>query len=280
MKVLHLSRGDIKTQRAAFVMGIVNAAPDSFWEGSRGGVRRAMQLAEEGADILDIGGESTRPGAFYVDEAEEMKRVIPVVKAIRRECNIPISIDTRKSAVFKAALDEGADILNDVSAMEDDKSMASLAAKSGASVILMHKRGIPAIMQEDTKYKDVFSEVNGYLLNRARWAEEKGIAREKIIVDPGVGFGKDTAANIELIARCKELCAGKYSVLVGLSRKSVIGDITERSVGDRLFGSIAANCVAAMSGAAIIRVHDVKESADAMTVVAAIMEQKGEHENI
>lgn len=270
MKILHLAGRDIETDRAAFVMGIVNCTPDSFWKESRGGEERALLAAEEGADILDIGGESTRPGAKYVDAQEEIKRIIPIIKAVRKRSSIPISVDTRKSEVLKAALDEGADILNDVSALEDGEGISDLAAKSGIAVILMHKRGNPAIMQKETKYKDVFGEVSGYLAERAKRAQEKGIAREKIIVDPGVGFGKDKEGNIELIKRCGLLCGGEYPVLIGLSRKSCIGEITGRDEAGRLWGSIAGISFAAFFGASIVRVHDVKESVDAVKVAAAL----------
>lgn len=270
IKTLNLAGRTIETNRAAFVMGIVNATPDSFYEGSRGGIERALLLVKEGCDILDIGGESTRPSSRYVDEEEEIRRVIPLVREVRKACNVPISIDTRKSAVLKAALDEGADMLNDVSALEDDKDIVNIAAKREIPVILMHKRGIPAIMQEKTGYEDIFLEVSDYLNERAKRAVECGVAGNRIIVDPGIGFGKDDAGNAVLIKRCGELCGGKYPVLIGVSRKSSIGRVTGRDEGERAAGSIAAVSVAAMMGASIVRVHDVKESIDAMRVVTWI----------
>lgn len=273
-RILHLAGRDITTAKASFVMGIVNCTPDSFWEGGRGGAERAMRLVEEGADILDIGGESTRPGASYIDAQEEIKRVIPVVREVRRNSNIPISIDTRKYEVISAALNEGADILNDVSALEDDEKaggrIVPLITKCNIPIILMHKRGIPAIMQENTKYSNVFDEVSGYLVSRAKYAMDGGVDRSKIIVDPGIGFAKDSAANAQLVTRCKELCGGEYPVLVGLSRKTCIGEATGRAVAGRLAGSVAGACVAAMRGAMIVRVHDVAQSVDAMKVVALL----------
>ena len=260
----------ITTERPAFVMGIVNATPDSFWQESRGAVDRALQLIDEGADILDVGGESTRPGAEYIAADEEIRRVIPVIQGIRKHSDIPISVDTRKSAVLRAALDAGADMLNDVSALEDDADMADLAARAHIPVILMHKRGIPRVMQQDTGYRDAFAEVNDYLKARADYALAHGIADNKIILDPGIGFGKDTGANCTLIRWCGTLCDGRYPVVMALSRKAIIGDLTGRDVADRLAGTITANVLAIIAGAAIIRVHDVKEAVDSMAVLGGI----------
>lgn len=279
IKKLFMASRDIETDKAAFVMGIVNCTPDSFWAGGRANANSAMRMIEEGADILDIGGESTRPGAEYIDEEEEIKRIIPVLKEIRKNSNIPISIDTRKHSVFLAAWNEGADILNDVSALEDDEKsggrLSDFAAKHNVPVILMHKRGVPGTMQNNTKYNDVFQEVSGYLARRANYAVKCGINKNRIIADPGIGFGKDTNANALLIRRCGQLCGGEYPVLVGLSRKSCIGEMTGREIKDRLIGSIAGISVAAMNGAAIVRVHDVAESVDAMKVVSVCGGVKG-----
>ena len=270
MSELFLRDKKITAEYGAFVMGIVNATPDSFWEGSRGGLERARQLIAEGADIIDIGGESTRPGSAYVDEAEELKRVVPLVKAVRAFSDVPISVDTRKRAVMEAAFDEGADILNDVSALEDDKTLARFAAEKKIPVILMHKRGLPATMQRDTGYTDVFGEVNAYLRSRAEYAQNAGIEKRKIIVDPGIGFGKDTRGNAELIRRCGKLCGGQYTVLMALSRKRCIGHITGRDTDERLAGSIAAGLISVMQGARILRVHDVKETVDSLKVLRYI----------
>ena len=270
--VLRLELADrvITTERPAFVMGIVNATPDSFFAESRGEADRALRLIDEGADILDIGGESTRPGADYVDADEEIRRIVPVLRAVRRHSSIPVSVDTRKSAVLRAALDEGADMLNDVSALEDDEQSAAVAAHAKIPVILMHKRGVPAIMQEDTAYGDVFAEVDAYLHGRVRYARSRGIADNKIVLDPGIGFGKDTGANCTLVRRCGQLCGGRYPVLMALSRKSVIGALTGREADGRLAGTLAANLLAVMAGASLLRVHDVQETVDAMAVLGGI----------
>lgn len=259
----------IETELPAFVMGIVNANGDSFWKESRGGLERAMSLISDGADILDIGGESTRPGSEYVDADEEIRRVVPVIEAIRKESDIPISVDTRKFEVMKAAFDAGADILNDISALEDDDRLASFAAEKKIPVILMHKRGIPTDMQSNTAYSNVLSDVGKYLSDRAEYAISKGIEHRKIIVDPGVGFGKDTKGNFALIKGCGKLCGGKYPVLMALSRKSCIGNVTGREVQDRLSGTITADILSVMSGAFMLRVHDVKETVDSLKILKA-----------
>ena len=267
MKTLFLKDGIIKTENAAFVMGIVNATPDSFWEGSRGGENLALKLIDEGADIVDVGGESTRPGSAYVSAEEEIRRIVPVIKKIRSASSIAISVDTRKREVLEAALSEGADILNDVSALEDDEGIAAFAARKGIPVILMHKRGIPAIMQNDTSYRDAFREVDAYLTDRVSYALSHGIAPEKIIVDPGIGFGKDFEANRILIKNCGKLCGGSYPVLMALSRKTCIGEMTGKRAEDRLCGTIAADMIAVMRGASIVRVHDVAAALDSLRVL-------------
>lgn len=217
----------------------------------------ALKLIEEGADVLDIGGESTRPGSEYVSEDEEIKRVVPLVKQIRKASDIPISIDTRKLSIMKAAFEEGADILNDISALQDDPSLAEFCAKNKLPVILMHKRGIPSSMQQNTSYKDVLLEVDEFLQSRADFAIKSGIAKEKIIVDPGIGFGKDLKANVELIKNCGKLCNGAFSVMMALSRKSCIGAMTGCKEDERLSGTLAANLLAVQRGATWLRVHDV-----------------------
>ena len=270
MKELKLKNRIIKTENPAFVMGIVNATPDSFWEKSRGGFENAMRLIEEGADLLDIGGESTRPGSQYVEVEEEIRRVVPLVKEIRKVSDIPISIDTRKYEVMKAAFEEGADVLNDISALEDDKNLASFVSSIKIPVILMHKRGNPDIMQNRTDYKDVFKEVEDYLYSRIQFAKESGIEDENIILDPGIGFGKNLEANICLIKNCGKLCGGKFPVLMALSRKSCIGQITGKPVEERLAGTVTADILSVLAGAFMIRVHDVKEAVDSMKVLKAL----------
>lgn len=270
MAQLHLRKRTLDAPLGVFVMGVINATKDSFWEESRGGIERVQRLIAEGADILDIGGESSRPGSAYVSADEETARIIPLIQAVRRISDIPISVDTRKASVMQAALEAGADILNDISALEDDAALPELAAQAEIPVILMHKRGTPKTMQQNTAYRDVFSEVDRYLTARIAFAEQRGIKKEKIFVDPGIGFGKDTAGNAALIRRCGQLCGGKYPVVMALSRKSFIGDVTGRIAAERLAGTIAANLVAVQNGAKIIRAHDVKEAVDSLKVLRYI----------
>lgn len=270
MKTMNLSGRTITTDKPAFVMGILNATPDSFWSGSRGGLNRAMTMIEQGADIIDIGGESTRPGSDYVSEEEEISRIVPVIKAIRKESDIPISVDTRKSAVMKAAFEEGADILNDISALEDDENMASFCAKENLPVILMHKRGTPGTMQLQTSYPDIFSEISEYLQNRCDYALKYKIKKDRIWIDPGIGFGKNAEGNFKLIKDCGKLCGGQYPVLMALSRKSCIGQATGKDASGRLAGTIAADLMAVIGGASMIRVHDVAEAVDSLKVYERI----------
>lgn len=271
MKKLILRNRVVETKLPAFVMGIVNATPDSFFDGSRGGKERALSLIDEGADLLDIGGESTRPGSEYVSEDEEIKRVVPVIEEVRKYSDIPISVDTRKMTVMKAAFEAGADILNDISALEDDENLASFCAENSVPVILMHKRGIPSDMQKNTDYgRDIFDEVNSYLEERVKFALSAGINEDKIWLDPGIGFGKDVKGNFELIRRCGNLAGGKYPVLMALSRKSCIGAVTGKDVQKRLSGTLTADVLSVLHGASMIRVHDVKEAVDSLKVLSAV----------
>lgn len=272
MKKLLLANREISTSLPAFVMGIVNATPDSFFEKSRGGVENALRLADEGADILDIGGESSRPGSDYVSAEEEIRRVVPVIREIRKRTDLPISVDTRKFEVMKACFDEGADILNDISSLEDDERLASFCAETKIPVILMHKRGNPKTMQKNTVYGSVFDEVNSYLLGRIAYAMKLGISKDKIWLDAGIGFGKNTDDNFELVRRCGELADGAFPVLMALSRKSCIGEVTGQPVEGRLIGTISANLISVLHGASILRVHDVKECVDSMRVLGRCSE--------
>lgn len=272
MQSLKLADRTINTDNPAFVMSIVNADRDSFFAQSRGGFWLAKKHIGQGADIIDVGGESTRPGSRYIDAKEEIKRVVPVIKKIRRHSDIPISVDTRKYDVMSAAFDAGADILNDVSAMEDDPRLIKFCSERKIPVILMHKKGIPAIMQKETNYDDVFKEVNSYLEARAEIALQNGISSDKIIVDPGVGFGKNTAQNAALIKRAGELCEKKYKVLMALSRKSFFGAVCGRKVGDRLWGTIAANVYSVLNGVAMVRVHDTAAAVDSIKVIKEILD--------
>ena len=261
---------------AAVVMGIINATPDSFYEGSRrqaldDAVDGAAGMIEAGAGILDVGGESTRPGAAYVGLDEELERVVPVVEALRRRWDIPVSVDTRKAGVAKAAVLAGADIVNDISALVDDPDMASYCATAGLPLILMHKKGIPSTMQNQPYYDDCLLEVRAFLLEAVDRATAAGIRRELIILDPGIGFGKRFEDNITLLSRLDELAACGYPVLVGLSRKAFIGVITGRPADGRLAGSLGAACAARIKGACIFRVHDVAETRDALAALDAAL---------
>lgn len=259
----------------ALLMGILNATPDSFWEGSRvdsyaGGIEKALALVEDGADILDIGGESTRPGASYVSASEEIDRILPLIEGIRRYSTVPISVDTRKSVVLEAALKSGADILNDISALEDDPRIASVAALYQIPVILMHKQGTPETMQLQPRYDDTVRDIRTYLLERAEYACRAGILPDRIILDPGIGFGKRHEDNCALLMELAQITHTGYPVLVALSRKSLIGRLTGRETGDRLAGTLAANLLAVQRGARILRVHDVAATRDTLAVLSAL----------
>lgn len=261
----------ISTERNAFVAGIVNVNNDSLWKGSRGGFSLAKRLILEKADILDIGAESSRPGSKYISEKDELKALIPLIRKIRKFSDIPISVDTRKKNVFEACVQEGADILNDISALEDDSQMARYAGNEKIPVILMHKRKNPDIMQKYTEYEDVFKEVEDYLYSRIQYAVENGIDEDKIIIDPGIGFAKDLHANLVLIKNCGRLCSGKYPLMMALSRKSFLGLLTGKTVDKRLAGTVSANLYSVINGAKFVRVHDVKEAVDSLDVLKGIL---------
>ncbi len=259
------------TERPAFVMGIVNVTPDSFYANSRGGAERALQLIDEGADILDIGGESTRPGYTPVTVEEEISRIIPVIEAVRKVSSIPISVDTNKYKVFRAAFAAGADIWNDVTSLsgatqtcedgtagtgnEPSVEAAEYIAKTGASVILMHTG--PGSVEQ----------VSDFLGQRVVFCLSNGVSSDKIIVDPGIGFGKTTEQNLSLIKEPLALCGGRYPVLMALSRKRCIGDMTGRTAEERLAGTLAADMISVQKGAQIIRVHDVSAAIDTLNVM-------------
>ena len=271
MQQLQFGLKRVASECAAFVMGIVNVTPDSFYEGSRGGIDRALQLIDEGADILDIGGETTRPGYTPVTADEEISRIMPVIQAVRKHSSIPISVDTSKLTVFKAAFAAGADIWNDVTALsgntktnadgtaaslqEPDWLSAEYLAKTGASVILMHSG--PASLKE----------VSDFLGQRTVFCLSNGVASEKIILDPGIGFGKTYEQNLELISNPLSICGGRYPVLMALSRKRCIGEMTGKDTEERLAGTLAANLISFQNGARIIRVHDVSAAIDSLNVM-------------
>jgi dihydropteroate synthase len=274
MNALTLPRGRALDLSRTRVMGILNATPDSFFPGSRldrveDAVRRAATMIEDGAAILDVGGESSRPGADPVDPEEETRRVIPLVEAIRTRWDVPISVDTVKPAVARRALDAGADVINDITALADP-GMVDAAVGAGAAMVLMHMRGTPRTMQRDTVYDDVVLEVRDRLVETAESARAAGISGGKIAVDPGLGFGKDAAGNLELLRRLPELVAAGWPVLVGASRKRFIGAVLDLPVDDRLEGSLAIAALAAWSGARLIRVHDVRETVRVVRMVDAV----------
>ena len=257
------------------VMGIVNVTPDSFSDGGKYAsvdlaVEHALQLIAEGADILDIGGESTRPGAAPVGLEEELRRVIPVIEALSKVTAVPISIDTYKPEVMRAAIQAGADIVNDICALREDGAL-EIVANSNAGVCLMHMQGIPQTMQINPQYTDVVSEVKQFLADRVEACLAHGIGRERIMLDPGFGFGKTTAHNIALIQHLGNFVELGFPLLVGLSRKSVLGRIAGGDEQQRLHAGLAASVISVMKGAKIVRVHDVKATVDALKVVAAVM---------
>lgn len=256
------------------VMGIINVTPDSFSDGglfvsAQNAIAHGLRLVVEGADILDIGGESTRPGAAPVPLQLELDRVIPVIEQLAKQTNIPISIDTYKPAVMRAAIAAGATMVNDVRALQEDGAI-EVVARSKVGVCLMHMRGSPQNMQNDPSYHDVVSEVRDFLALRAKTLLDAGVAHERIVLDPGFGFGKRTIHNIALLRELPRLCELGFPVLAGLSRKSLLGQIVGDETHDRLPASIAASVVAAMKGARILRVHDVKATIDALKVVQAV----------
>ena len=260
-------------------MGILNVTPDSFSDGGRfEDVPRALDHARamlaDGADIVDVGGESTRPGAAAVDEATEIARVLPIVECLASEGAI-VSIDTTKPAIMRAAIDAGASMVNDVRALQAPGALEAVAA-SGAAVCLMHMRGTPASMQQAPEYGDVVAEVRDFLAARAQACEDAGIARERIVVDPGFGFGKTRAHNLELLDRLGEFATLGYPVLAGWSRKSTLGAITGRGEEERLAASVAAVVLAVERGASIVRVHDVRETVDAVAVAQAVATSRRE----
>jgi dihydropteroate synthase len=267
--------GKLEFARHTLIMGIVNVTPDSFFDGGRRldaakAVTDGTAMAASGANIIDIGGESTRPGARPVSEAEELARVLPVIRGLRREVNVPISIDTYKSSVARAALDGGADIVNDISALRFDPKMVSLVAAEGVPVVLMHMQGTPRTMQQEPQYGDVVREVRDFLATQLYGAMDAGVAPEAIILDPGIGFGKTVEHNLQLLRGLPMLAALGQPLLVGVSRKAFIGKILNSLPGDRLEGSVAAAVAAALAGASILRVHDVAETCKAVKIADAI----------
>lgn len=261
----------ITRENEVMIMGILNVTPDSFSDGGKflaadRAKRRALEMEENGADIIDIGGESTRPGAEKVELDVELGRTIPVIEAIRKETEIPISIDTYKSAVAEEALDAGANIVNDISALRFDPDLGRLVGKRDAPIVLMHMQGEPKTMQKNPTYGDPVEDIKRFLNSRIEEAVELGVSRDKIIVDPGIGFGKKYEDNYEILRRLEEFEDLSAPLLLGTSRKSFIGDTLDLPTDERVEGTIASNVVGVLKGAKILRVHDVKENYRALKV--------------
>jgi dihydropteroate synthase len=264
-----------KLAKRNLVMGILNVTPDSFSDGGRyldraAALDHGRRLIAEGADLLDMGGESTRPGSDPVSPEEQIARVLPVIDAIRSESDTPISVDTQSAEVAESALRAGADIVNDISALESSPRLGEVVATQAAGLILMHKRGTPKTMQTDTHYSDLIGAIRAYLGDRVAAAVESGVPKQRIWVDPGIGFGKSAEGNLEILRRLTEIDAVGHPVVVGASRKSFLGKYLDRKVEDRLAGSLAVTClVACAGGPRIHRVHDVRETVDALRMVEA-----------
>ena len=256
-------------------MGVVNVTPDSFFDGGKYAttdavVRHALQLTEEGADLLDIGGESTRPGSDSIEAGEELRRLLPVVTAVAKAVTIPISVDTKKSTVARAALEAGAVIINDVTALQADAAMADLVAATGAGVVLMHMRGMPKTMQEAPSYDDVVGEVTEFFRERVKFCRERGIGQDQIVLDPGIGFGKLLVHNLTLLGQLESFAQFGRPILVGVSMKAFIGQVLGRPLEERSWGTAAAIALAVSKGAGILRVHNVRGMKEVVAMAAAI----------
>ena len=269
-------------QHRPLLMGVLNVTPDSFSDGGRSldaeaAVAHGERLAAEGADLIDVGGESTRPGAQPVAAAEEQRRIYPVIARLAHRVRIPISVDTSKASVAEAALDAGAALVNDVTALRGDPRMAGVVARARAAIILMHMRGTPQTMQRHPRYRDVVAEVGAFLGEAAERAQARGIARERILVDPGLGFGKLLRHNLALLRRLPELAALGYPMVLGPSRKSFIGQVLGVDVAERLPGTLACVAQAFYSGVSLVRVHDVAAAAQLVRMLEAIDAARRQH---
>jgi len=274
-RTLSTRHGLLEFSRRTLIMGIINVTPDSFSDGGQRydaakAVADGVAMFKSGADIVDIGGESSRPGATPVSEDEELARVLPVVRGLRKESDAPISIDTSKSNVARAALDAGADIVNDISALRFDPAMVVMIAAEKVPVVLMHMQGTPRTMQREPKYEDVVREVRDFLAAQLYAAMDAGIAQEMIVIDPGIGFGKTLEHNLQLLRGLPMIAALGQPVLVGASRKAFIGRILDAEPPNRLEGSLETAVVSVLGGANIIRAHDVSETAKAIKIADAI----------
>ncbi|MHC4694885.1 MAG: dihydropteroate synthase [Planctomycetota bacterium] len=278
VELLEWPKGRLDFTTGCIVMGVLNVTPDSFSDGGQfldtdKAVEHGLKMAAEGAAIIDIGAESTRPGAEPVSVDEQIRRVVPVIEALCKRIDVPISIDTNSSEVAKGALEAGAAIINDITALSDE-GMEELATEEQVPVILMHMQGTPATMQVEPRYKDVVSEVQRFLVNKAKRAEGFGIPKERIFIDPGIGFGKTLEHNLLLLRKIDKIVTTGYRVLVGTSRKSFIGKITDKNEPvDRIFGTAASVALCVAAGVSIVRVHDVADMVDVVKVANAIVSE-------
>lgn len=274
---LHCGRYCLNLSKRTHLMGILNVTPDSFSDGGcyfglKDAVSQAHRMAKEGADIIDVGGESTRPGSHSVSLREEIKRVIPVVERLVKELHIPISVDTCKAELAKRALDLGAHLINDVTALRGDLSLGGVVAQYEVPLILMHMQGTPRDMQSNPHYESLIPEIIAFLRQAMERARQAGVEEKNILIDPGIGFGKRTGHNLEIIRRLSEFQILGRPIVIGTSRKSVIGDVLNLPVGDRLEGTAATVACAVLNGAHIVRVHDVKEMVRVARMVDAIVQ--------
>ena len=270
---------EFRFPRPALVMGIVNVTPDSFSDGGKfhaedEAVSHGLDLVQQGAELLDIGGESTRPGAWAVSEAEELRRVIPVIERLAAQVKVPLSIDTMKPAVARAALAAGASIVNDVAANRDDDAMWRVVAETGAGYVAMHMQGLPQTMQSHPMYSDVKRDVEDFFGDRMRRLNAVGVSVDQVVFDVGIGFGKTLEHNLQLLAALRSFTKLGRPLLLGVSRKSFIGALSGAGVDERLPGSLACTCLAIESGVQIIRTHDVAETIQAVRMTEAILKQQ------
>ena len=277
--ILRARQFEFTFPRPALVMGIVNVTPDSFFDGGRyldapAAVAHALRLIEQGAEIIDIGGESTRPGAVPVSEAEELRRVMPVIEQLVGLVRVPISIDTAKAGVARAALAAGASIVNDVAAKREDPALWELVAEARASYVCMHTQGTPQTMQVNPTYTDVVREVGEFFSARLRRLNDCGVGREQVILDPGIGFGKTVEHNLQLLAAAASFARLQRPVLIGVSRKSFIGKLLGAEVAARLPAALACACLSVAAGVQVIRVHDVAETVQAIRMTEAILAKR------
>jgi dihydropteroate synthase len=278
--IIHWSKGKLDFSAGCIMMGVLNVTPDSFSDGGQffdaeKAIEHGLKMAADGAAIIDVGGESTRPGSEPVSTERQIERVVPVIEEIHKKTDVPISIDTYNVEVAKAALEAGAALINDITALNNER-MAELAAEHEVPIVLMHMQGSPATMQVEPKYKDVVGEVLEFLLSRAERAKRFDIPKERIFIDPGIGFGKKLEHNLLLLKNIDKFVATSHRVLVGASRKSFIGKITGReNPAERIFGTAATVALCIAAGVSIVRVHDVAEMADVVKVTNAVIKSGG-----